>query len=139
MNWNSIVKNDLVSSYYEVTLQVFYANGKPMSNMTMIPVMDKINYVPEQGLSFIFLQVPMQALLTCDLALVLQIYKVTLKPVLDHESAARVFGLEKHRDSLRVLEGWSIINLSQTYTLTNTIGGQPYLIDRLRCFATQPS
>ena len=58
----------------------------------------------------------MQVLLTCDLALVMQIYKVTMKPVMEHESASNVIGLGKRSDSLKILEGWSVVNLSGIYT-----------------------
>jgi len=56
MNWSSLLVTDDVQNYYEVTLQLFYGDNKPLSNKTIIPLLkNKDKVVNGGGLSWEFL------------------------------------------------------------------------------------
>ena len=38
MNWSALVANEDVEMHYEVYIQLFYGDSKPLSNRTMIPL-----------------------------------------------------------------------------------------------------
>ncbi len=88
----------------------------------MIPLIrDRDSPVPEGGLSWVFMQIPMQALLTRDLALVIEVHKVTNK--YGDVEPMRCFDFTKSSSPIKTLEGWSVINLSASYLLSNLMGG----------------
>ena len=48
MNWGILIANEDVDVYYEVTMQLFYGDSKPLSNKIMIPlVRDRANHLNE--------------------------------------------------------------------------------------------
>ena len=133
MNWGILIANEDVDVYYEVTMQLFYGDSKPLSNKTMIPlVRDRANHQNE-AISWKFLQIPMQALITSDLALCIEVYKVTLK--YGDVEPVRCLDYTKSGSPVKTLEGWSTINLSATYCLSNQMAGQKYSFNKLRIFA----
>ena len=122
MNWGSLFVNQDVDMYYEVSMQIFIGDNRPLSNKTMIPLIrDRDSPVPEGGLSWVFMQIPMQALLTRDLALVIEVHKVTNK--YGDVEPMRCFDFTKSSSPIKTLEGWSVINLSASYLLSNLMGG----------------
>lgn len=122
MNWGSLFVNLDVDEYYEVSLQIFYGDNKPLSNKTMIPLVhNRERPAPEGGLSWIFMQIPMEALLTRDLAMVIEVHKVVKK--YGDVEPMRCFGITKNISPIKTLEGWSIINLSASYLLSNLMAG----------------
>ena len=58
MNFNSLLANEDVDMYYEITLQLFYGDSKPLSNKTMIPLI-KSRESQMEPISRTFLQIPM--------------------------------------------------------------------------------
>ena len=75
----------------------------------------------------------MQALITQNLALVFELYKVEYK--YGDVEPVRMLGLEKSCSPVKTLEGYSTINLSATYALSNIMGGQSFQFSRLRFFS----
>lgn len=133
MNWSSLLASDDVREHYEVTLQLFCSNGKQLSNKTMIPLLRKQKQVHNcDPIQWAFLQIPMQALITENLALVIEVFKVEYKSG-DLEPTEQ-FGASKSSSSVKTLEGFSTINLSATYALSNVMGGQTLKFSRLRFF-----
>ena len=63
----------------------------------------------------------MQALITSDLALVLEVYKVTLK--YGDPEPTRFLGVTKSCSPIKLLVGWSTVNLTASYILSNIMAG----------------
>ena len=63
----------------------------------------------------------MQALITSDLALCIEVFKVTLK--YGDVEPVRCLGITKSCSPVKVLVGWSIINLTASYILSNVMAG----------------
>ncbi len=74
----------------------------------------------------------MQALITSDLALCFEVYKVQNK--YGDVEPVRCLGLTKGCSKVKSLEGWSFINLSATYALSNIMESQAYTFHKLRIF-----
>ena len=55
MNWNSLLATEDEQNHYEVTLQLFYADGRPLSNKTMIPLIKNRDVPVNESLSWAFL------------------------------------------------------------------------------------
>ena len=75
MNWNMI--DNQQTNHNEITLQIYYANGRPLSNLAVVPFFSKSEHSRDQPpFTYIFLQIPVQALLTSNLALIVKVYNV---------------------------------------------------------------
>ena len=74
----------------------------------------------------------MQALISSDLALCFEVYKVTFKTG-DFEPISYLCG-SKSSTPIKILVGWSTINLTATYNLSNMMTGQSYSFKKLRFF-----
>ena len=61
----------------------------------------------------------MQAFITSDLALVIEVYKVTMK--YGDVEPVRCLGYTKSCSPVKLLVGWSSINLAATYALSNVM------------------
>ena len=132
MNWSALVANEDVEMHYEVYIQLFYGDSKPLSNRTMIPLVRERVAKANESIHWVFLQIPMQALITSDLALCFEVYKVTKK--YGDIEPIRCLGETKGCSLVKTLEGWSFINLSATYALSNMMEGQSYNFHKLRIF-----
>lgn len=85
----------------------------------------------------IFLQIPMEALITSDVALVFEVYKVSLK--YGDPEPMRFLGFTKSCSPVKILVGWSTVNLAATYILSNMMAGQSFRFSKLRVFETSVS
>ena len=63
----------------------------------------------------------MQALISNDLALCFEVYKVTLK--YGDVEPIKFLGTTKSCSPVKLLVGWSTINLTATYILSNMMAG----------------
>ena len=61
----------------------------------------------------------MQAFITSDLALCIEVYKVRMK--YGDVEPLRCLGLTRSCSPVKTLEGWSTINLAATYILSNVM------------------
>ena len=122
--------NATFSSHYEINLQVFYKKGGVLSNKTVL------RYNPnEKDFSFVFLQIPMQAFITHKLCLFIEIVRVVSDPLeTGHIGYFKEQVLEDQSQETRILEGWSTINLSDTYLLNNALSGQFIPFHKLAIF-----
>lgn len=109
------------TEHYEVHMQLFYSNGKQLSNKTMIPLLKNKDETTRGPIQWTFLQIPMQALITQNLALLIEVYKVKYK--YGDVEPARLLNITKSCSPVKTLEGFSTINLSATYALSNIMGG----------------
>ena len=75
----------------------------------------------------------MQALISSDLALCFEVYKVTMKT--GDLEPIRYLGVTKSSTPIKVLVGWTTINLSATYNLSNIMAGQSFRFKKLKVFA----
>ena len=75
----------------------------------------------------------MQALITEDLALIIEVYKVRLK--YGDPEPVRCFGVTKSCSHVKTLEGWTSINISGSYLLSSVMVGQSIPFTKLRIFA----
>ena len=121
MNWSSLLATEDEQNHYEVTLQLFYGDSKPLSNKTMIPLIKNKDQLVNGAISWAFLQIPMQALITSDLALCIEVYKVTqkygdLEPV-------RILGVTRSYSHAKLLVGYTTVNLTASYLLSNVMAG----------------
>jgi len=133
INWNSLLVHEDADMYYEVTLQIFFNNGRPLSQKTMIPLLsNRDESFKRRSISWIFQQIPMQALIMNDLALVVEVFKVQLK--FGDSEPLRCFNVTKNCSQVKTFEGWSTINLSATYIMSNLMAGQNYEFNMLRFF-----
>ena len=74
----------------------------------------------------------MQALITSDLALCIEVYKITMK--YGDVEPVRILGVTRSCSPVKILAGWSTINLTATYILSNVMAGQSFNFTKLRIF-----
>ena len=127
MNWAMLDRQK--DWYHEITLQIYHTAGKALTKRTVVPLDQGLENGNEH-VSWIFQQIPLLALLTHDLALVIKVYQIRKDPkvdVLGHQ----LFRQKKPWEEVKMLEGWSMINISGTYALTNGLEGQLIGVDKL--------
>ena len=125
MDWSNLQPTATTDTHYFVTMQIFHRNGKPLSNKTMIPNVKSDTAEPaNEAYSWTFLQINMEALICEDVALCIEVYKVSsaLQDTIisaNTEDFISKLGLYQDKTVVKTMEGWSTINLSASYAFSN--------------------
>ena len=121
INWSIFEAHEDIDQHWEISMQIFYGDARPLSNKAMVPLRRDRSKAAWEPLSWMFLQLPMQCLITSDLSLVIEVHKVVMK--YGDVEPVRCFNVTRSCSPIRTLEGWSTINLGATYALSNVMDG----------------